>query len=248
MTPADLAGKIITVAQYKGGVGKTFLACETAYLLGGILVDFDWDRGNASRALGYREETKTNAPLVDALERGRVPRPLTGGPWKADLVPCSSEFGVSQPPHEKLTAALETWAAAWGEEFGCPVVVDTHPGAQSSTYAAVAAAHGVVVPTMLTEREMEATEGLVEELKSYRIILIPNKVSISPPQRYIDWLGRIAAKSFVPVGPSISNYSWLPTRKRRMAICASDPVPARTQPLVSELHRVTERVVRHVAA
>ncbi|MDM4723479.1 hypothetical protein QTQ03_29310 [Micromonospora sp. WMMA1363] len=248
MTPADLTGKIIVVAGYKGGIGKTLLAYELAYLLGAVLIDLDWDRGNASRAWGYREENRIGSPLMDALGRGRVPRPLAGGPWRPDLVPCSAEFGIDQPPHEQLTEALETWAAAWGEEYRCPVVVDTHPGAQSSTYAAVAAAHGIVVPTVLGEREMEATEGLVSELKSYRIILIPNKVGISPPERYIKWLSRISATSFVPVGPSVSNYSWLPTRQRRMAICASNPVSARARPLVEELHRVGEKVVRYVAA
>ena len=248
LKPEDLAGKIVAVAAYKGGVGKTMLSYELAYLLGGILVDLDWDRGNASRAWGYREEARVTKPLLDALERGRTPRPLAGGPWRADLVPCTEEFGANQPPAEALTSAIETWAKQWGEEYGCPIIIDTHPGAQSSTFAAVAAAHGIIVPTVLGEREMEATEGLVNELKSYRLVLIPNKVSTSPPERYINWLGRVAAQSFVPVGPSISNYPKLMTRQRRMAITASDPVPAWARGLVDELHRVATTVVRHVSA
>jgi hypothetical protein len=43
--------KIVTVAAYKGGVGKTTLALELAYLLGAPLVDFEWDSGGASRAI-----------------------------------------------------------------------------------------------------------------------------------------------------------------------------------------------------
>jgi chromosome partitioning protein len=247
MTPADLAGTIIAVAAYKGGVGKTFLGYELSYLFGAILVDLDWDRGNASRAWGYREETRVSSPLLDALDRGRAPRPLAGGPWRPDLVPCTADFGPNQPGDRTLTDALEAWAKHWAEEYRCPVVVDTHPGAQSSTFAAVAAAHAVVVPTVLGEREMEATEGLVAELKSYRLILIPNKVGISPPERYITWLQRIAANSFVPVGPPISNYPKLMTRQRRMAVCASDPVPVWARPLVSEMHSVGEKVLQHVA-
>ena len=39
--PQELAGKIITVAGYKGGIGKTTEAIELAYILGAILLDFE---------------------------------------------------------------------------------------------------------------------------------------------------------------------------------------------------------------
>jgi len=256
MTPADLAGKIIAVAAYKGGIGKTMLSYELAYLLGGTLVDLDWDKGNASRAWGYREESRTTRPLLDALERGRLdrsgpvprwegkaPRPLAGGPWRPDLVPCSTDFVDNQPTPELGAAAIEAWAAQWGEEMRCPVIIDTHPGGGPATYSAVAAAHVIVVPVVLGEREMEATEGLLDELKSYRLLLIPNKVSTSPPARYINWLERISSKAFVPVGPAISLYPRLTTRQRRMAVCASDPTPAWARGFVDEMHQVARAVV-----
>ncbi len=40
--------KIITVAAYKSGVGKTTLALELAQLLEAPLVDLDWDKGGAT--------------------------------------------------------------------------------------------------------------------------------------------------------------------------------------------------------
>lgn len=246
--PGGLAGKVITVAAYKGGVGKTLLAYELAYLLGAVLVDLDWDRGNASRAWGYREENRVVSVLLEALQRGRVPRPLAGGPWRPDLVPCSAEFGTNQPSTEILTRAISEWASQWGLEHGCPVVIDTHPGAQLSTFAAAAAAHAIVVPVILGEREMEATEGMVEELKSYPLLLTPNRVGMSPPDRLISWLERIAREAQVPVGPAISNYSWLTTRQRRMAVSAAQPTPARARQLVDELHAVATRVVKDVGA
>ena len=248
LTPADLAGRIITVAAYKGGVGKTFLAYELAYLLGGVLLDLDWDKGNASVAWGYREEQRMTSPLLDALDRGRTPRPLTGGPWRPDLVPCSKDFGTNQPSADKLTTVIETWAAQWGGELDCPLIIDTHPGGNPSTYGAVAAAHVVVAPVILGEREMEASEDMIDELKSYPLLLVPNKVPLSPPERYIIWLERIASKGAVPVGPAVSKNDWLTTRKRRMAVTATDPVPARARTLVDELHRVAEVVVSNVRA
>lgn len=246
LTPADLAGRIIATSAYKGGVGKTFMAYELAYLLGGILVDLDWDKGNATRAWGYREETRVNAPLLDALDRNRVPRPIAGGPWRADLVPCHSDFGANQPDQETMTGALEKWAAQWADEYRCPVIVDTHPGGSPAIFGALAAAHAVVAPVVLGEREMEATEGMAAELRSYPIILAPNRVSASPAERYINWLSRIAETNRLPVAPPVSEYRWMMTRTRRMAVCASDQV-AKTRSLVDELHGLAGFVVKHVA-
>ena len=240
--PGELAGRIVTTAAWKGGVGKTFLALELAHMLDAVLVDFDWDKGNASRAWGFREETRATAPLLDALERGRTPRPLAGGPWRADLIPCHADFVDNQPSPEQLTRALESWAA----DLKRPLVVDTHPGGVPATYGAVAAAHVVVVPVVLAEREMEATEGMIGELKSYPLLLVPNKVGVSPQERYISWLERITSSAKVPVGPVVGRYEWLSTRRRRMAVTATQPVPARAQRLVGELQRVGEAVVSHV--
>lgn len=247
LTPADLTGRIITVSAYKGGVGKSFLAYELAYLLGGILVDLEWDWGSISRTWGYREETRVGIPLLDALERGRVPRPLAGGPWRPDLVPGSREFETNQPAAADMTKALDRWAGQWAGEYRCPVIVDTHPGGSPSTLGALAAAHAIVTPVVLGEREMRATEGMAAELKSYPIILAPNRVGASPAERYITWLSRIAETNRLPVAPPVSEYRWMMTRTRRMAICASDQV-AKTRALVDELHALARCVVNHVIA
>ena len=82
-----MTSKIITVAAYKGGVGKTRTAYELAYLLGAPLVDFDYDGGGASGLWGYDHGRYTRAPLLDAFLTDRIPRPLSGGGTKPDLVP-----------------------------------------------------------------------------------------------------------------------------------------------------------------
>src|SRR5919202_6273188 len=70
--------KIVSVHSRKGGVGKTTIAYELAWLLGGVLVDLEWDDGGATRAWGYNHEDRVSAPMVEALERGRTPRPIVG--------------------------------------------------------------------------------------------------------------------------------------------------------------------------
>jgi hypothetical protein len=52
--------RIVTVAAYKGGVGKTTIALELAYLLAAPLVDLDWDQGE--RAGGGATATRSTRP------------------------------------------------------------------------------------------------------------------------------------------------------------------------------------------
>ena len=120
---------IVTVAAWKGGVGKTELAKELGWIFNGVLVDLDWDNGGASPNWGYRHQTRTTAPLLDALETNRIPRPLTGHGVKADLVPSHPDFAGVQPDEETMANALESWSRAWKR----PVVIDTHPGGVPST-------------------------------------------------------------------------------------------------------------------
>ena len=51
----------MTVAARKGGVGKTTLAYELAWLLDAPLVDLEFDEGSATRMWGYRHETRVRA-------------------------------------------------------------------------------------------------------------------------------------------------------------------------------------------
>jgi chromosome partitioning protein len=237
-----LAG-IVTVAASKGGVGKTTLASELAFLLGAVLIDLDWDRGGVSRAWGYRHEARKTAPLLDALESGRTPRPLHAR-FRADLVPSHPDFANNQPAADDLATELERWAREWDR----PVIADTHPGGVPSTYGAVAAARVVLVPAPLFTKELDALEGTVEELRDYPLLIIPNMVPRIPPAREIERLEKIAQAADVPVGPAVSDYGWLKRRQRRMAVTAGEPVPARAQGFVDELRQVADVVRSYVTA
>ena len=232
---------IITVAASKGGVGKTTIASELAYLLGAVLVDLDWDRGGVSRSWGYRHEARKTAPLLDALESGRTPRPLRAR-FRADLVPSHPDFANNQPAADDLASELERWAGEWNRL----VVVDTHPGGVPSTYGAVAAARLVVVPAPLATKELEALEGTVDELRDYPLLVVPNKVPRIPRARDIERLESIARSADVPVGPAVSDYSWLGHRQRRMAVSAVEPVPLRSQGFVDEMREIAKAVATYV--
>lgn len=232
---------IIVVAAWKGGVGKTTLAYELAFLFGAVLVDLDWDRGGATVAWGYRPEQRTRIPLLDALESGRTPKPLIGH-RKPDLIPSHPDFGPNQPTPEKMADALEQWS----RELGRVLVVDTHPGGVPSTYGALAAAHAVVVPSVLATKELEALEGMLEEVPDYPLVIAPNMVPGSPPAAELDRFEKAVRKVGASVAPPISKYEWFKTRKTRLALTSYDPEPKRIMPAAAEF-RALAKVVANKA-
>lgn len=236
-----LNSRVLAVAGWKGGIGKTTIAAELAYLLGAILVDADWDQGGASRALGYRHEQYKTAPMLDAMTAGKIPR-LWSQSLRADLIPSHPDLEENQPTPEAFGAELEKWAA----HYGRPLLVDTHPGGCPLTYGALSASAVVVVPAVLGVKELEALEGMCRELRDYPLLIIPNMIRPVPQAWALDRLSAISKQYGVPVGPIISHYSWLSNRRFRMAVSGNSPTPARAQRYVEQLHQVAEAVVTYV--
>jgi chromosome partitioning protein len=235
---------IITVASNKGGVGKTSLAIELAYSLGGVLVDFDWDYGSATRACGVDPAARRRSSLVDALvEEGRVPSTLRL-PGRPELVPAHPLSVEIDAVDASVAEKLRFWADAWARD----VVVDTHPGAASLTYAAMAAADLVVVPVVLAARELDALEGLLEEAAEFRILLVPNRVGRWPDPVAINRLEQLAVAHGVPVAAPISDHRWWPRRRRRTAVGAAVSAGRAVASAQAELRKLTDVVRKEVAA
>jgi chromosome partitioning protein len=238
--PFGIGPAIIVCAAWKGGVGKSLLAYELAYWLGGVLVDADWDAGGVTRQWGYRPEDRIRAPILDAIDTGRTPRPLTGV-RKPRLIPSHPDLAVNQPAPDQFASCLEQWAA----ELGVPLVVDCHPGGVPLTYGALAAAKVIPTPVVLATKELAAAESMVGELPDYPLLIVPNKVPSSPPLAELTRLEKLS-QGF-PVAAPISHHGWLPTRKVRVAVTSyEDHESKRVARAAAELRAVAMEVTRHV--
>lgn len=232
---------IVAVMAFKGGVGKTTFAYELAWLLNAVLVDLDWDDGGATVQWGYRHKNYVRAPLLDALERGTAPAPLYGT-RKPLLVPGHPDLSAQTYPASVYADAIEAWAKSWNRV----VVVDTHPGGLESTMGAAAAANIIVSPTKLATKELNGTEGMLEAMPDYPLMIVPNMVAAIPPAAETERLGRMAATAGVPIGPLVSRYPWLERRKIRVSLTSYEKVPARIAALDGELRAVGEAVMAYV--
>jgi chromosome partitioning protein len=213
---------IVTVHARKGGVGKTRLSYELAFLLGAVLVDFDYEAGNATGTWGWNPKEHDTSPILRALETGRTPRPLSGF-RKPDLLPGHPDFVMYDRSSEELADAVEKWASDWGREW---VVIDTHNGASPATNAALRAANLVLAPVPLAYPELRATQQLVDELADYPLVLIPSMVG-SVPKRLVDNLTQIVEGTPVQVGPLVPKAEAVKQRSRRIAITAEE-TPAKS--------------------
>lgn len=239
--------KIVVVHSRKGGVGKSTLAYELAWLLDAPLVDLDWEGGTVSKRWGYRWQDHARSVVSDAVERGRVPRLLSGRPSnRPDLVPGHADFKLEQPEADAMADALVEWAGEWGRDY---IVVDTHPGADTATNGALAVAHVVVVPVPMKVMELYGTEATIDELAGYPLVLAPNLVPRSTSPKMLKMLKEIVDRPGVTaqLGPLIPDGGRpVYERTRRMAMTAQSPASKNIAPVTAGLGRLADFVKEYV--
>jgi chromosome partitioning protein len=156
--------RVLTVANQKGGVGKTTTAVSLAAALASVgsrvlLVDLD-PQGNATSGVGLRVQQGqatiydvlvSDLDLVDAIEPTSV-RNLFVVPATIDLAGAEIELVSAFSREQKLRRALESVRT----DFDI-VLIDCPPSLGLLTVNALSAADGVVVPIQC---EYYALEGL----------------------------------------------------------------------------------------
>jgi chromosome partitioning protein len=71
---------------------------------------------------------------------------------------------------------------------------------------------------VLGARELDALEGMLEDFAGYPMLLVPTKVPVVPPRRWLDRMNSAALTAKVRVAPAISFYGAMSRRMRRAAL------------------------------
>jgi chromosome partitioning protein len=176
--PRPLHTRVLTVANQKGGVGKTTSAVNIAaamamHGLRVLLIDLD-PQGNASTALGV-EHTVGTPSIYDVLLSGRplaeVSRPtdfaptLLCAPATLDLAGADIELTSQVAREYRLQRALETYLSEVDDlDY---VFIDCPPSLGLLTLNALVAGREVFIPIQC---EYYALEGLAQLLNTVELV------------------------------------------------------------------------------
>ena len=181
MSLHDALTRVLTVANGKGGVGKSTVAANVAGLSAAagwkvLLVDFD-PQGNAGHLLGYGWDGRSDhgRHLVDALVAGRpLAPPLRGVRDGLDVIPGGEHLDTledvlagrvkrGQEIQEVFAAAIAPIAGDYDL-----IVLDTPPTRPVLLRMALGATRWIVVPTRPGRMSIEGLRALAAEMVAAR--------------------------------------------------------------------------------
>ena len=171
---AESMSRVVTIANQKGGVGKTTTAVNLAASLAAaerrtLLIDVD-PQGNAGSALGIRRDDSDQSvyevlldelPIRDAIRKTEL-KFLDLVPASKHLVGAELELAEHDGRESRLRQAV---ADVLGDyEY---IVIDCPPSLGLLTLNGLVAAQGVVIPLQC---EYYALEGLADVLKTIELV------------------------------------------------------------------------------
>ncbi|MEF2071293.1 ParA family protein [Consotaella aegiceratis] len=175
--------RVITLANQKGGVGKTTTAINLATALAAVekrvlLIDLD-PQGNASTGLGIDREDRLvssydvlvqDATISEAAKATVVPN-LSIIPSTMDLLGVEMEISSVQDRAYRLRDALH--AHAMGVAHFDYVLIDCPPSLNLLTVNAMAAANSILVPLQCEFFALEGLSQLLQTVEQVRDSLNP---------------------------------------------------------------------------
>ncbi|MBL1241068.1 MAG: ParA family protein [OCS116 cluster bacterium] len=188
MQNSDQAPRVLTVANQKGGVGKTTTAINLATALAAIgetvlVLDID-PQGNASTGLGIDKDQRDkttydvlmgDAELGDCLVKTAVPR-LFVAPASMDLLGAELELAAISNRNFRLRDAI--WAQNQKANKGKSVqftyiLIDCPPSLNLLTINAMSAAQALIVPMQCEFFALEGLSQLLTTVEKVRNSLNP---------------------------------------------------------------------------
>jgi chromosome partitioning protein len=184
--PVPAKTRIITVANQKGGVGKTTTTVNLAAALAQagarvLVVDLD-PQGNASTALGveHRAEVESvydvivgDAPVRDAVQQSPEFPGLWCLPATIHLAGAEIELVSLVAREQRLRTALELYLGEVDEPYHY-VFIDCPPSLGLLTINAFVAAQEVLIPIQCEYYALEGLSQLLDNIKLIQRHLNPN--------------------------------------------------------------------------
>ena len=165
-------GRIVCVANQKGGVGKTTTAVNLTASLASLghkvlLVDID-PQGNATMGCGVNKHELQRSSCDVLLGEEKLAAVITRSPTADfDVLPANSdltaaEVGLMSAPlkEKRLSLALEG-----AEEIYEFIVIDCPPSLNMLTLNALVAAHSVLIPLQCEYYALEGLSALINTIR-----------------------------------------------------------------------------------
>ncbi len=173
-------GRIIAIANQKGGVGKTTTAVNLAAALAAtprkvLLVDMD-PQGNATMSSGVDKRELENSALEVLLGECEAKAAIVKTSEGYDLLPGNIDLTAAEiqlmdmsERQERLKAALDTVRADYHY-----VIIDCPPSLSLLTLNALAAADSVIVPMQCEYFALEGLSALINTIDALKGKLNPS--------------------------------------------------------------------------
>ncbi len=164
-------GKIITITNQKGGVGKTTTAVNLGCGLGVkgkkvLLVDLD-PQGNTTGGVGVRKADIKNGTYSCLIDPTTIEKSIVSTAYKMDLIPANIELsgaGIELVSLDSRESRLRLALMRVREKYDF-ILIDCPPSLDLLTLNGLCAADTLIIPMQC---EFLALEGLTELMASVR--------------------------------------------------------------------------------